>query len=422
MKLIIITPPGTYPQEQEALTLLMKAGASTIHLRKPDWSFQMTSHFIQTINPEYHSRIVIHDHYKIADIYDIKGVHLNKRNSNIEILDRQNINSNSLHSIQELEQADLNCKYHFLSPIYESISKEGHSPSITREELLEAQQSGLINKSTIALGGITDENIEELHNLGFGGVAILGSLWCEWCKDFNNEKLVARYLQMQQICNKLKQKSIPKLHYITKPDKMKPNELLGSCSQYPSMGVPLVQLRNKYASVETKINTAKELRRVCKANNSTLIINDDPHIALKTSADGVHLGKNDMPIKQARELLGNNFIIGGTANSFEDIVKLVTDGVDYIGLGPFRFTTTKDNLSPILGLDGYREIINKCYKHNIDTPIIAIGGITQEDIPHLIDSGVHGIAISSSLTLKSDLESEINEKINIIKTINQKLQ
>ncbi|MGL4410680.1 MAG: thiamine phosphate synthase [Bacteroidales bacterium] len=422
MKLIIITTPNTYPQEAEAINQLLKAGAGTIHLRKPEWSEQMTNDFIQQIDSQYHNRIVIHDHYQLSERFDLKGIHLNQRNANAKITNIEKVNSNSLHSIEELEQTEKHYKYHLLSPVYESISKLGYTPSITKQQIKTAQERGIINQSTIALGGVSKENIQELDRLGFGGVALLGSLWSEWCKDFNTGKLIDTYLEMQQLCNAIKRKRVSRLHYITKPNKMEPQELLSSSSDYPSMGLPLMQLRNKHASQETKIQVAKELRTICKENNTTLIINDDPLIALKSSADGVHLGKSDMPIEQARQILGYNFIIGGTANSFEDIQRLTNSGVDYIGLGPFRFTTTKDNLSPILGLDGYKEIVARCKEKSIDTPIIAIGGILPEDIPSILECGVDGIAISSSLTLNTNLESERQEKINLIKTIKQQLQ
>ena len=96
-------------------------------------------------------------------------------------------------------------------------------------------------------------------------------------------------------------------------------------------------------------------------------------------ADGVHLGKLDMPIKEARERLGKDFIIGGTANTFEDIRQHAADGADYIGCGPFRFTTTKQKLSPILGLDGYHSILTQMREKGITIPVVAIGGITRED-------------------------------------------
>ena len=100
------------------------------------------------------------------------------------------------------------------------------------------------------------------------------------------------------------------------------------------------------------VKTGFVLQELCYKYGATLIIDDEVQICKDLNSDGVHLGKNDMDPEEARKILGNTKVIGGTANTFEDIVTLVNKGVDDIGLGPFRFTTTKDNLSPILGIEG----------------------------------------------------------------------
>jgi thiamine-phosphate pyrophosphorylase len=105
----------------------------------------------------------------------------------------------------------------------------------------------------------------------------------------------------------------------------------------------------------------------------------------------------DMPPREARKILGDSFIIGGTANTFEDILHLKAEGVDYIGLGPFRFTSTKKNLSPVLGLSGYLQIMGQCRAHRINLPVFAIGGITPSDIPDIMSAGVSGVALSSTI-------------------------
>ena len=122
-------------------------------------------------------------------------------------------------------------------------------------------------------------------------------------------------------------------------------------------GCRWIQLRMKNSMLEAVERVAKEVKSLCAEYNAIFILDDYVEIAHKVHADGVHLGKNDMPVRDARRYLGDSFIIGGTANTFEDVKRLSQDGVDYIGCGPFRFTTTKDNLSPILGERGYREII-----------------------------------------------------------------
>ena len=147
------------------------------------------------------------------------------------------------------------------------------------------------------------------------------------------------------------------------------------------------------------------MNKLCKKYGVPLIINDNVDIAIKCGADGVHLGKNDMSPDKAREILGSGKIIGGTANTLEDIVSLHSKGVDYIGCGPFRFTTTKQNLSPVLVLEGYREIVSGMKERGIELPIVAIGGICHDDIAAVMQTGVDGIALSGSI-LRAECPSE----------------
>ena len=162
-------------------------------------------------------------------------------------------------------------------------------------------------------------------------------------------------------------------------------------------GCRWVQLRMKDASEEELKNTAIRVQDLCRQYGATFIIDDHVDLVKQIGADGVHLGKLDMPIKEARERLGKGFIIGGTANTFEDIRQHVADGADYFGCGPFRFTTTKQKLSPILGLDGYRSILAQMKEEGLSIPVVGIGGITREDIPALKAVGLSGIALSGGI-------------------------
>lgn len=162
-------------------------------------------------------------------------------------------------------------------------------------------------------------------------------------------------------------------------------------------GCRWIQLRMKDASEEELRDTARRVQELCRLHGATFIIDDHVDLAKETGADGVHLGKLDMPIAEARERLGKHFIIGGTANTFEDIRQHAADGADYIGCGPFRFTTTKQKLSPILGTEGYRSILSQMKQAGINIPVVAIGGITREDIPQLKALGLSGIALSSGI-------------------------
>lgn len=162
-------------------------------------------------------------------------------------------------------------------------------------------------------------------------------------------------------------------------------------------GCRWVQLRMKEATEAEFMAAAAEIGRLCKEHGATFVLDDHVEWVEKTGADGVHLGKNDMPIDEARKILGNDKIIGGTANTFEDVERLYRQGANYIGCGPFRFTTTKKNLSPVLGLEGYQHIVDQMKAHGIDLPIVAIGGILESDIKSILATGVSGIAVSGGI-------------------------
>lgn len=162
-------------------------------------------------------------------------------------------------------------------------------------------------------------------------------------------------------------------------------------------GVRWVQLRVKNQPYASWKQLALETQAVCRHYGATLLINDNPRLAQEIGADGVHVGAADMPPAEARAMLGPTFIIGGTANTFAEVQRHAAAGVDYVGLGPFRFTRTKENLSPILGLAGYAEILRQCRAAGLTVPIIGIGGITLVDVGALLANGLHGVAVSGSI-------------------------
>lgn len=163
-------------------------------------------------------------------------------------------------------------------------------------------------------------------------------------------------------------------------------------------GCRWVQLRMKGASAELLEATALEVQALCRSYGATFIIDDDVMLTKRIGADGVHLGKEDMPVAEARKVLGDEYIIGATVNSFDDIVVHIRGPrPDYFGCGPYRFTTTKQRLAPTLGLEGYRNIMAQMQRAGITIPLVAIGGVTKDDIPVLLDCGVDGIALSGSV-------------------------
>ena len=163
-------------------------------------------------------------------------------------------------------------------------------------------------------------------------------------------------------------------------------------------GCNWIQLRFKNAEEGVIIQLAEQVKKHCKDYGATFILNDHVQAAKVVEADGVHLGLTDMPVPTAREILGSTKIIGGTANTLNDVLQRIHEKCDYIGLGPLRYTVTKEKLSPILELSGYQTILNKLKRDEVKTPIYAIGGIVEEDINELISCGVYGIAVSGLIT------------------------
>lgn len=179
-------------------------------------------------------------------------------------------------------------------------------------------------------------------------------------------------------------------------------------------GCRWVQLRMKEATEAEFMAAAAEIGRLCKEHGATFVLDDHVEWVEKTGADGVHLGKNDMPIDEARKILGSDKIIGGTANTFEDVERLYRQGADYIGCGPFRFTTTKKNLSPVLGLEGYQHIVDQMKSHGINLPIVAIGGILESDIKSILATGVSGIAVSGGILNTENPAEEMQRFLKLV--------
>lgn len=162
-------------------------------------------------------------------------------------------------------------------------------------------------------------------------------------------------------------------------------------------GCRWIQLRMKDASDDEVRQVAMEIIPMCRETDTFLIIDDRVELVNELKISGVHLGKNDMDPLEAREILGPHAIIGITANTAEDIIRYKGKDVDYVGLGPFRHTTTKKNLSPVLGIEGYTSVISQVRQAGVELPIVAIGGITIDDIDAIMATGVNGIAVSGAI-------------------------
>lgn len=182
-------------------------------------------------------------------------------------------------------------------------------------------------------------------------------------------------------------------------------------------GCRWIQLRMKNATADELLAVATRLKPLCREAGAVFIIDDNVDVCKRVEADGVHLGKNDMPPAEARRILGERAIIGATCNTYEQICR-VADAADYIGCGPFRFTSTKEKLAPVLGLDGYRDIVWQCRANGINIPIVAIGGILLADVPDILDAGPNGIAVSGAILNADDPSAATNEFLNTIRNHN----
>lgn len=177
---------------------------------------------------------------------------------------------------------------------------------------------------------------------------------------------------------------------------------LNNIQQALDAGCNWIQLRFKNAVTDELMELAEQVKKMCADYDATFIINDHPHIAKAVLSDGVHLGLADMNITEAKKIMGNNKIIGGTANTLQDVLQWVQAGCNYIGLGPLHFTTTKEKLSPILGLEGYKKIMDELEERKIKIPVYAIGGIALEDTAAIMKTGVYGVAVSGIITHHPD--------------------
>jgi thiamine-phosphate pyrophosphorylase len=203
-----------------------------------------------------------------------------------------------------------------------------------------------------------------------------------------------------------------KLQYISQGETVE--KQLYNIHQALDAGCNWIQMRFKNQTSEKRFVLAEVVKVLCEEYLANFIVNDDVLLAQKIAADGVHLGLTDMSIPEARAILGDRKIIGATANTFEDVLLQTENGCDYIGLGPFQFTETKEKLSPVLGAEGYSFILNKMKAGNILTPVYAIGGITFGNIESLLNTGVHGVAVSGIIT-------KSNEKEKLVQQLNDKL-
>ena len=202
-----------------------------------------------------------------------------------------------------------------------------------------------------------------------------------------------------------------RLYFVTNDE-----EPVGQVAMACAAGIKWIQLRMKAASDAEVLAAAVAAKPICAAHDCMLLINDRVEVAMAAGVQGVHLGQLDMAVGEARRLLGADKVIGGTANTMAQLREHYRQGADYIGLGPYRYTTTKKNLSPVLGLEGYRAIMAGLRAEGVDIPVVAIGGIGAADVAALLATGLHGVAFSGMLVHAGDPAALVRSLRNDIKS------
>ena len=179
MQMIVITSPEFFPGEASLINRLMALGIDRLHLRKPGASADDHRRLLQEIEPRWYRRVVLHDCHELVagEESPLGGIHLNSRNPHARLLSAGQTLSASCHSLDELRQRLPQLDYAFLSPVFNSISKQGYHAAYTPEELQTAASEGLIGSRVVALGGVDMERIPQLAEWHFGGAAFLGDIW-----------------------------------------------------------------------------------------------------------------------------------------------------------------------------------------------------------------------------------------------------
>lgn len=179
-------------------------------------------------------------------------------------------------------------------------------------------------------------------------------------------------------------------------------------------GCRWIQIRMKDASDDDIRKVVEAVKPRCIETGSFLLLNDRVELAKELNVGGVHLGKEDMPVSKARMILGPAAVIGVTANTYSDIAAVSNLDIDYYGLGPFADTQTKENLSPILGLKGIRNLCYEMEKNEINIAHVAVGGVKLDDVLPLLEAGVNGVAVSGAIAFADDIVKETKKFIDIL--------
>ena len=202
MKLIVVTAPTFFVEEDKIITALFEEGLDILHLRKPETPAMYSERLLTLIPQKYHKRIITHEHFYLQEEFSLMGIHLNTRNPK-EPHDYSGHISCTCHSLDEVRNKKHFYDYLFLSPIYNCITKTGVTSGFTAEELRQAEKSKIIDSKVMALGGITSDNILEIKDYGFGGAVIMGDLWNKFnaCTDRDYLEVIRHFKKLKEMEN-----------------------------------------------------------------------------------------------------------------------------------------------------------------------------------------------------------------------------
>ena len=239
-----------------------------------------------------------------------------------------------------------------------------------------------------------DETKTSLEKLRYKTYTLEKIMWDKLKENFNRIKL-----------------SEKKLYLVTNSDKFKTeDEFLNAIASALEGGVDIVQLREKNMPANKILALGKKIKQLCLQYNATFIINDRVDIAAILEADGVHLGQNDLDVKSAREILGENCIVGVSTHETSQALKAVGDGADYIGVGPVFATPTKENVIPV-GLEYVKWV-----SENIKIPAFAIGGIDTNNVDKVLNAGLTKVCAVRAII---NADSPQNAAENFLNKFNQ---
>ena len=202
MKLIVVTAPTFFVEEDKIITALFEEGLDILHLRKPETPAMYSERLLTLIPQKYHKRIITHEHFYLQEEFSLMGIHLNTRNPK-EPHDYSGLISCTCHSLDEVRNKKLFYDYLFLSQIYNCITKSGVTSGFTAEELRQAGKSKVIDSRVMALGGITPDNILEIKDYGFGGAVVMGDLWNKFnaCTDRDYLEVIRHFKKLKKMAD-----------------------------------------------------------------------------------------------------------------------------------------------------------------------------------------------------------------------------